>query len=97
MPAKQIAYKHEAQEALRRGHSVIYLLPEIALTPQVCDDPPTDEQLREIHRTIDKVTRDIEALYFNTAIARMMEVRSISRNSRPMASPTTRISTPRNR
>ena len=46
---------------------------EIALTPQVCDDPPTDEQLREIHRTIDKVTRDIQSLSFNTAIARMME------------------------
>jgi len=46
---------------------------EIALAPQVCDDPPTDAQLREIHRCIDKVTRDVEALSFNTAIARMME------------------------
>jgi leucyl-tRNA synthetase len=45
----------------------------LALAPQVCDDPPTDEQLRELHRTIDKVTRDIPALSFNTAIARMME------------------------
>jgi leucyl-tRNA synthetase len=45
----------------------------IALAPQVCDDAPTDEQLRELHRTIDKVTRDVEALSFNTAIARMME------------------------
>ncbi|MFM7107262.1 MAG: leucine--tRNA ligase, partial [Planctomycetaceae bacterium] len=46
---------------------------EIALAPQVCDEPPTDDQLRELHRTIDKVTRDIQALSFNTAIARMME------------------------
>ena len=46
---------------------------EIALAPQVCDDPPTDEEWREIHRTIDKVTRDVDALSFNTAIARMME------------------------
>jgi len=46
---------------------------EVALAPQVCDDAPTDDQLRELHRTIDKVTRDIGALSFNTAIARMME------------------------
>ena len=46
---------------------------ELALAPQVCDDPPTDDQLRELHRTIDKVTKDIQSLSFNTAIARMME------------------------
>jgi leucyl-tRNA synthetase len=46
---------------------------ELALAPQVCDDPPTDEELRELHRMIDKVTKDIPALSFNTAIARMME------------------------
>jgi leucyl-tRNA synthetase len=46
---------------------------ELALAPQVCDDAPTDDQFRELHRTIDKVTRDIQALSFNTAIARMME------------------------
>jgi leucyl-tRNA synthetase len=46
---------------------------DLLLAPQVCADTPTDDQLRELHRTIDKVTRDIEALSFNTAIARMME------------------------
>jgi leucyl-tRNA synthetase len=46
---------------------------DIALTPQVVDDRPTDEQLRELHRMIDKVEKDIQALSFNTAIARMME------------------------
>ena len=46
---------------------------DLALAPQVCDDPPTDTQLRELHRMIDKVTKDIPALSFNTAIARMME------------------------
>ncbi|MCE9632306.1 MAG: leucine--tRNA ligase [Planctomycetia bacterium] len=46
---------------------------DLCLAPQVCDDPPTDEHLREINRTIDKVTRDIQSLSFNTAIARMME------------------------
>jgi leucyl-tRNA synthetase len=45
----------------------------IALAPQVCDDSPTDAQLRELHRTIDKVTKDIQSLSFNTAIAKMME------------------------
>lgn len=45
----------------------------IVLAPQVCDDAPTEEQLRELHRTIDKVTGDIESLSFNTAIAKMME------------------------
>ena len=46
---------------------------ELSLAPQVCDDAPTDEQLRELHRTIDKVTKDIGSLSFNTAIAKMME------------------------
>jgi leucyl-tRNA synthetase len=45
----------------------------IAVAPQVCDDAPTDDQLRELNRTIDKVTKDIQSLSFNTAIARMME------------------------
>ena len=45
----------------------------VTLAPQVCDDAPTDDQLREIHRTVDKVTKDIQSLSFNTAIARMME------------------------
>jgi leucyl-tRNA synthetase len=46
---------------------------DLRLAAQVCDDPPSDDQLRELHRTIDKVTGDIESLSFNTAIARMME------------------------
>jgi leucyl-tRNA synthetase len=46
---------------------------DLALATQVCDDAPSDDQLRELHRTIDKVTRDIQSLSFNTAIARMME------------------------
>jgi len=46
---------------------------DLVLAAQVCDDAPTDEQQREIHRTVDKVARDVESLSFNTAIARMME------------------------
>jgi leucyl-tRNA synthetase len=39
----------------------------------VVDVAPTGEQNRVIHTTIGAVTRDIEQLSFNTAIARMME------------------------
>ena len=39
----------------------------------VVDVPPTDDQLRVLHRTIKVVTEDIEKLSFNTAISRMME------------------------
>jgi len=46
---------------------------DVTLAAQVVDDPPTDDQLRELHRTVHKVTTDIESLSFNTAIARMME------------------------
>jgi leucyl-tRNA synthetase len=46
---------------------------ELVLAPQVCSDPPTDAQFRELHRTIAKVTKDVQSLSFNTAIARMME------------------------
>jgi leucyl-tRNA synthetase len=46
---------------------------DVVLSPQVVDDPPTDDQLRELHRMLEKVTRDVPALSFNTAIARMME------------------------
>jgi leucyl-tRNA synthetase len=46
---------------------------EVALAPQVVDDEPSPDLLRELHRMIDKVTKDIAALSFNTAIARMME------------------------
>ncbi|MFM8893235.1 MAG: class I tRNA ligase family protein, partial [Planctomycetia bacterium] len=43
------------------------------LDARVVDTPPDDDQLRELHRTIDKVSKDIQSLSFNTAIARMME------------------------
>ena len=38
------------------------------------DDAPSDDLLRTLHRTIQKVGHDIEALRFNTAIAAMMEL-----------------------
>jgi leucyl-tRNA synthetase len=43
------------------------------LNPAVVDIEPTAEQDRVLHKTIQAVTRDIEQMSFNTAIARMME------------------------
>jgi len=45
----------------------------LQLAAQVTDDEPTAEQLRALHRMLEKVTGDIESLSFNTAIAKMME------------------------
>ncbi len=46
---------------------------EIRLNETIVDIEPTVEQNRVLHKTIHAVTRDIEHLSFNTAIARMME------------------------
>jgi leucyl-tRNA synthetase len=46
---------------------------EIRLNPAVQDAPPSPDQLRLLHKTIQAVTNDIENLGFNTAISRMME------------------------
>ncbi len=46
---------------------------EMKLSATVTDDEPTEAQLHMLHKTIDAVTRDIDSLSFNTAIARMME------------------------
>jgi leucyl-tRNA synthetase len=45
-----------------------------ALSAQVCDIEPTREILRLQHKTVRSVTEDIEALRFNTAIAKLMEM-----------------------
>ena len=45
----------------------------LQLNTAVQDVPPTDEQKRVEHKTIQAVTRDVENMDFNTAIARMME------------------------
>jgi leucyl-tRNA synthetase len=46
---------------------------ETRLNAAIVDIEPTVEQNRVLHKTIHAVTRDIEHLSFNTAIARMME------------------------
>ncbi len=42
------------------------------LSRAVTEEEPTLEQRRLLHRTIKKVTEDLEGLHFNTAIAQMM-------------------------
>ncbi|HMU54593.1 MAG TPA: leucine--tRNA ligase [Nitrospira sp.] len=42
------------------------------VSDSITDDPPGMEQQRVLHQTIKKVTEDIEALRFNTAISQMM-------------------------
>ena len=55
------------------------------------DDPPEDPQRRLLHRTIQKVTGDIEALAFNTAIAQLMvfvnEMTPLERRPRALIEP----------
>ena len=46
---------------------------ELELNKAITDVDATDEQMRMLHKTIMKVSKDIETLSFNTAISRMME------------------------
>jgi leucyl-tRNA synthetase len=57
----------------------------------IVDAPPDIEHTRVLHQTIRKVTEDIEALRFNTAIAQLMvfvnEVTPLDRRSRSLIEP----------
>ena len=44
------------------------------LHERIVDVPATDEQLAQLHSTIQKVTGDIEGLRFNTAVSALMEM-----------------------
>jgi leucyl-tRNA synthetase len=46
---------------------------EVRLNATVRDVEPSRETLRELHRTIQRVTDDLDGMRFNTAIAAMME------------------------
>ncbi len=46
---------------------------DVRLSEAVREVPPDKETLRMLHRTIQRVTEDLEGLRFNTAIAAMME------------------------
>ena len=64
----------------------------------ISDDAPTDDQLRTLHRTIERVTNDMERLSFNTAIAAMIECLSewvsLDRIPRALAEPFTLMLAP---
>ncbi len=45
----------------------------LAVNASLVDRPPTADEHRVLHRTIEAVTSDIDKLKFNTAIARMIE------------------------
>src|SRR5206468_875260 len=45
----------------------------LILNSKLVNDAPSGDTLRELHRTIQKVTEDTEHLHFNTAISAMME------------------------
>jgi leucyl-tRNA synthetase len=47
---------------------------EMTLPAAVQDVPPSKETLRKLHQTIHKVTEDLDAMRFNTAISAMMEL-----------------------
>ena len=62
-----------------------------AASPAVVNDAPAAEQLRLLHQTIRKVTDDLEALRFNTAISQMMiftnEMTKLERRPRALLEP----------
>lgn len=58
---------------LKRAWS-LYATEENTLSPKITDAASSPELLKIMHQTIKSVTNDIEALQFNTAIARMMEL-----------------------
>ena len=43
----------------------------------VTEEPATDEQMRLLHKTIDRVTGDMERMSFNTAIAGLIEMNKV--------------------
>jgi leucyl-tRNA synthetase len=62
-----------------------------AMSAALTGEPATDDQRRLLHRTIRKVTDDLEALAFNTAIAQMMvlvnELTPLERRPRELIEP----------
>jgi leucyl-tRNA synthetase len=61
------------------------------LSPAITDETPAGEHLRLLHRTIRKVTDDLEGLRFNTAISQLMvftnEMTPLARRPRALIEP----------
>jgi len=51
----------------------LFVTEEGALSPRIQEGIEDAEREKALHKVIDAVTRDIEALQFNTAISRLME------------------------
>jgi leucyl-tRNA synthetase len=68
------------------------------ISAALTDDPPAIEGMRVLHRTIRKVTEDLEALRFNTAIAQLMvftnEMTRLERRPRGLIEPFVLILSP---
>jgi leucyl-tRNA synthetase len=58
---------------LNRAWRLLVAADDQSLRPEVTASEPTTEEARWIHKTIAKVTEDIEAMRFNTAISALME------------------------
>jgi len=58
---------------LNRAWRLLIKSDDQSMRDEVADQEPTAEEARWIHRTIAKVTEDIEAMRFNTAISTLME------------------------
>jgi leucyl-tRNA synthetase len=55
---------------------------EVAAAPAAAPGEPGDLELRKVtHRTIDEVTRQVEAYHLNVAVARLMELVSATRKA----------------
>jgi leucyl-tRNA synthetase len=63
------------------------LLGEVRLNQAITEAPPLPEQLKPLHACIKKVTEDLEAMRFNTAISAMMIFlnEAITWKSRPLS------------
>ena len=59
----------------------LFIAEDGSLTPRITAPEPDPQITREIHRVVKSVTADIEALSFNTAIARMMEFVNLAMKS----------------
>ncbi len=59
---------------LQRAWRLWFAGDEDALSAQIVDEPADTETLRTLHKTIAGVTEDLEAMRFNTAISKLMEL-----------------------
>jgi leucyl-tRNA synthetase len=62
----------EKNQANASGGQCATLLDKIKLSPAIADVEPTPAQLKALHACIKKVTEDLDALRFNTAISALM-------------------------